>query len=75
MNYELIAELGDTGTSRYTFTAPDDNTAIMDGSFTVMDRAMNSVIWARGYIRLINKDTGEILKTMDAKPNRVNIDA
>lgn len=68
MNYELIAELDGTGTSRYTFTAPDDSTAIMDGSFTVMDRAYNSVIWARGYIRLINKDTGEVLKTMDAKP-------
>lgn len=68
MNYELIAELDGAGISRYTFTAQDDSTAIMDGSFTVMERAYNSVIWARGYIRLINKDTGEVLKTMDAKP-------
>lgn len=75
MNYELIAELDGAGISRCTFTAPNDNTAIFDGSFTVMERATNSVIWARGYIRLINKDTGEVLKTMDAKPNRVNIDA
>lgn len=70
--YLLTAELAGSGKSHCTIYASDDNAAIFEGTFEVLNRASDKgsgsrVIWANGAIRLMNKLTGEVIKTMDAK--------
>lgn len=70
--YLLTAELKGSGKSHRTIYASNDNQAIFDGTFEVLELASDKgsgsrVIWANGEIRLMNKATGEVIKTMDAK--------
>lgn len=70
--YLLTASLKGSGTSHCTIYADSDNSAIFEGAFEVLRQASDKgsgsrVIWANGAIRLVNKDTGEVIKTMDAK--------
>ena len=45
----------------------DDIEAIYTGIFKTLDKASNSRIWARGYIALTNRTTGELIKEMASK--------
>lgn len=64
--YNLSALL--KGTAReIIFNAPDDNQAIFDAVFMILDKASTSEIWAKGSIQLRNTNTGELLKEMEAK--------
>ena len=45
----------------------DDIEAIYTGIFKTLDKASKSRIWARGYIALTNRTTGELIKEMASK--------
>jgi hypothetical protein len=64
--YQLQATLKNK-TKTLWFEDINDTEAIFTGIFKVLDKASKSVIWARGYIALTNRTTGELVKEMASK--------
>ena len=63
--YTLTATL-DGKVLKSVITADDDNEAIFEGSFRVLDLASDNETWARGRIEL-RDHKGNLLKEMAAK--------
>lgn len=64
--YTLKATLKNTGKSLYTFTASNDTEATFEAIREILDRAMSSVIWAKGAIEL-RDGNGNLVREMSEK--------
>lgn len=64
--YRLTAERGKRSAS-IDFEETSDEGAILHSVFMVLFRASKDPLWARGEIKLLNLNSKEVIKTMDAK--------
>ena len=65
-NYMLTAQRNGK-TSRHNFCDETDGDAILYSIFYILKEASKKTIWAQGRIELINVDSNEVIKTMEAK--------
>lgn len=65
--YTLSATL-DGVVEHHRFTAADDDDATLDATFAILDLALQSKVWARGRINLLDRQ-GNIIRTMEEKEN------
>jgi hypothetical protein len=66
INYMLTAQRNGK-TSRHNFCDETDGDAILYSIFYILKEASKKTIWAQGRIELINVDSNEVIKTMEAK--------